>query len=82
MNGPDSTVFMAVMEREIETSVAIQAIVVVDKEPWMNIISSVWAFRRKGFPDEIILKLKACIYARGFKQKEGIDYFETFAPVV
>jgi hypothetical protein len=27
-------------------------------------------------------KLKACICARGFEQIEGVDYFETFAPVV
>ena len=82
MNGPDSTGFMAAMEKEIETLIAMQAFVVVDKEPWMNIVSSVWAFRRKRFPDGAIRKLKARICARGFEQKEGIDYFETFAPVV
>ena len=48
----------------------------------MNIVSSVWAFRSKPFPDGVIRKLKACICAQGFKQKEGIAYFETFAPVV
>ena len=48
----------------------------------MNIISSIKAFRRKQFPDGEIRKLKACIYAQGFEQKKGIDYFETFAPVV
>ena len=48
----------------------------------MNIVSSVWALQRKRFPDGAIRKLKACIRARGFEQKEGIDYFETFAPVV
>ena len=82
MNGPDSTGFMATMEKEIETLIAMQAFVVVNKEPWMNILSSVWAFRRKRFPDGAIRKLKARICARGFEQKEGIDYFETFAPVV
>ena len=44
MNGADSTGFMAAMEKEIETLIAMQAfvvVVVVDKEPWMNIVSSV-----------------------------------------
>ena len=59
-----------------------QAFVVVNKEPWMIIVPSLWAFRRKQFPDEAIRKLKAHICARCFVQKEGIDYFETFAPVV
>ena len=77
MNGPDSADFMAAMEVEIETLIEMRAYVVVDKET-----SSVWAFRRKRFPDGVIRKLKACISARGFVQKEGIDYFETFAPVV
>ena len=48
----------------------------------MNAVSSVWAFRRKQFPDGAIRKLKARVRAQGFEQKEGIDYFETFAPVV
>ena len=34
------------------------------------------------YPDGSIRKLKARICARGFEQKEGIDYFETYAPVV
>ena len=45
-------------------------------------VSSVWAFCRKRFPDGSIRKLKARICARGFEQIEGIDYFETFAPAV
>ena len=38
-------------------------------------------FRRTGFPGGVVRKPKACICARGFEQKEGINYFETFAPV-
>ena len=82
MNGPDSTGFMSAMEKEIGTLIAIQSFVVVNKEPWMNIVPSVWAFHCKRFPDEAICKLKARIFARGFEQKAGIDYFETFAPIV
>ena len=82
MNGPDSTSFMVAMEKEIQTLIQMQAFIVVDEEPWMNVVSSVWAFRRKRFPDGSIRKLKARICARGFEQIEGVDYFETFAPVV
>ena len=82
MNGPDSAGFIAAMEKEIETLIDMEAFVVVNKEPGMNVVSSVWAFRRKQFPDGIIRKPKYRIFAWDFEQKEGIDYFETFASVV
>ena len=82
MNGPDAAGFMKAMEIEIETLIKMNAFLVVNKEPWMNVVSSVWAFKRKRYPDGAIRKLKARICARGFEQIEGVDYFETFAPVV
>jgi hypothetical protein len=82
MNGPDAAGFMKAMEIEIETLIKMEAFVVVDRESWMNVVSSVWAFKRKRYPDGSIRKLKARICARGFEQVEGVDYFETFAPVV
>jgi hypothetical protein len=82
MNGPDAAGFMKAMEIELDTLIQMQAFIVVDKAPWMNVVSSVWAFKRKRYPDGSIRKLKARICARGFEQIEGIDYFETYAPVV
>ena len=67
MNGLDSTGFMAAMEKEIENLIAMKAFVVVGKEPWMNVVSSVWPIRGKQFPDGVICKLKAHICARGFE---------------
>ena len=55
---------------------------VVDREDWMNVLPSTWAFRCNRFPDGLIKKLKARFCVRGGKQSEGIDFFETFAPVV
>ena len=55
---------------------------VVDREEGMNVIDSIWAFKLKRFPDGLIKKFKARFCARGDQQLEGIDFFETYAPVV
>jgi hypothetical protein len=70
------------MEQELATLIQMDVFTVIDRKPWMKVISSVWAFKRKRFPDGSVLKLKARLCARGFEQIEGRDYFETFAPVV
>jgi hypothetical protein len=45
------------------------------------VVSSKWLFKIKHVVDGSIEKYKARFVARGFSQKEGIDYEETFAPV-
>ena len=54
---------------------------VLDREVSINVLSSTWDFKCKLFTDGLIKKLKACFCARGDQQIEGIDYFETYAPV-
>jgi hypothetical protein len=48
----------------------------------MNVLPSTWAFKIKRYPDGNVKKFKVCFCARGDCQKEGADYFETWAPVV
>ena len=45
-------------------------------------ILSVWAFKRKRLPDGTVLKHKARLNAHGGMQRWGVDYWETYAPVV
>jgi hypothetical protein len=54
MNGPDAAGFMKAMEIEVETLIRMEAFAVVDRESWMNVVSQVWAFKRKRFPDGLI----------------------------
>ena len=46
------------------------------------ILKGTWAFKLKRLPDGTPSKFKARYCVRGDLQKEGIDYFETYAPVV
>jgi hypothetical protein len=48
----------------------------------MNVLPSTWAFKIKQFPDGTVKKFKARFCACGDRQKEGINFFETWAPVV
>ena len=54
---------------------------VVDRTPGMNVLKSTWVFRIKRFPSGLIKKFKARFCACGYSQIEGVDVFDTFAPV-
>ena len=45
-------------------------------------ILAIWSFKRKRFPDGRIMKYKARICAHGGMQQWGVDFWETYAPVV
>ena len=46
-----------------------------------KLVSCKWIFKLKDLPDGA-LKYKARLVARGFSQVEGVDFTETFAPVI
>ena len=45
------------------------------------VVTSKWLYKIKHVSDESAEKFKARFVARGFSQKEGIDYDDIFAPV-
>ena len=54
---------------------------VVPRSTGKSVVTSRWLYKIKHAVDGSIEKYKARFVARGFTQKEGIDYDETFAPV-
>ncbi len=69
-------------EKEIITLEEMGAWDVVEREDDMNVINETWAFKCKWFPNGTVKKFKARFCAHGDQQLEGIDFFETYAPVV
>ena len=53
-----------------------------DMPPGSKTILSIWSFKRKRTPDGQISKYKARLCAHGGMQSWGVDYWETYAPVV
>ena len=45
-------------------------------------IMSIWSFKIKRYPDGRIMKYKARLCAHGGQQKLGVNYWETYSPVV
>jgi hypothetical protein len=48
----------------------------------VNVVTKKWIFRHKLHPDGSLERYKARWVVRGFTQKAGIDYGETFNPMV
>jgi hypothetical protein len=81
MKGPFAEEYWRAAEVEVETLERIKAWTVVEREDGMNVLPGTWAFKLKRYPDGKVKKFKARFCARGDRQKEGIDFTETYAPV-
>ena len=54
----------------------------IDAPEGINPIECKWVFKKKIDMDGKVKTYKARLIAKGFKQIHGVDYDETFSPVV
>jgi len=72
---------MSAMEKEIESLRKNDVWELVELPKGRKAVGSKWLFKIKTDAEGFVERFKARLVTRGFSQKPGIDYDETFSPV-
>jgi hypothetical protein len=82
INSPDRHMWEEAMDSEFASLIMNQTWTMVPLPPGRKCVATRWCYDLKYLPDGSIDKYKARMVAKGFRQQAGIDYEETFSPVV
>jgi hypothetical protein len=82
VNGADACEYIKAMKTEVQTLVGQRTWESVPRPKDAKVLKGTWVFKLKRLPDGTAYRYKARFCARGDMQTEGVDFFETYAPVV
>lgn len=74
MNGAEADEWKKAMQVEYDALISNDTWKLVDRPSDQHVLTAKWGFKRKRYIARWV--------ARGFEQREGVDYFETFAAVI
>lgn len=78
----DSFEWKEAMDDEFNSLIENQTWDLVDLQKNRNVIDNKWVYKIKEKPSGEIERYKARLVVRGFTQEHGVDYSQTFSPVV
>ena len=82
MDRSDASLWMDAMNDEMDSLLKNQTWILESAPKDRQVVSCRWILKSKLNPDSTLSKRKARLVARGFSQVPGVDFYETFAPVV
>ncbi|GJU47592.1 zinc finger, CCHC-type containing protein [Tanacetum coccineum] len=81
MKSKDVAFWKEAINDEMDFIIGNNSWVLADLSPGFKPLGCKWVFRRKLKVDGTIKKFKVRLVIQGFRQKSGIDYFDTYVPV-
>ena len=69
------------MKSKMDSMYTNQVWTLVDPPKWIKPIGCKWIFKKKTDMESNVITYKARLVAKGYRQRQGIDYDETFSPV-
>jgi hypothetical protein len=82
MKGANAEDYIAAMKTEVKGLLSQKTWITRPRTDATKVIKSTWAFKLKRLPDGTPSKFKARFCVRGDLKTEGVEYFETYAPVL
>jgi hypothetical protein len=74
--------WMEAMQQEFDALLSNQTWTLCPRPIHHNVIRNKWVFKTKRKVDGTVERFKARLVAKGFDQRSGIDYIDTFSPVI